>query len=123
MRKVSAILFVVLLANTAYIAAFASPTIFYMANVLLHLVLGSAVFFIVLRYLPRPMQLLSTVVFVSGAWLIWAGAVTENQKILWAHMAVGVVAGGFATRLGTKVSKAIGTWPPIRSVSSGPEPR
>ena len=92
MKKLSAILFVALLANTAYIAAFASPTIFYMANVLLHLVLGSAVFLIVLRYLPRPLQLLAVAVFLTGAWLIWAGAVTENQKILWAHMAVGVVA-------------------------------
>ncbi|MCX6609147.1 MAG: hypothetical protein NTV52_36900, partial [Acidobacteria bacterium] len=92
MKKLSAILFVALLANTAYIAAFASPTIFYMANVLLHLVLGSALFLIVLRYLPRPLQLLSVAVFLTGAWLIWAGAVTENQKILWAHMAVGTVA-------------------------------
>jgi tetratricopeptide (TPR) repeat protein len=33
---------VALLINTAYIAAFASPTIFYMGNVLLHLVLGVA---------------------------------------------------------------------------------
>ena len=33
----AAILFLALLLNTAYIAAFASPTIFYMANVLLHL--------------------------------------------------------------------------------------
>ena len=38
--KWTAALFVLLLVNTAYIAAFASPTIFYMANVLLHLVLG-----------------------------------------------------------------------------------
>ena len=36
----TAVLFIVLLINTAYIAAFASPTIFYMGNVLLHLVLG-----------------------------------------------------------------------------------
>ena len=33
-----AVLFLVLLVNTAYLAAFASPTIFYMSNVLLHLV-------------------------------------------------------------------------------------
>jgi hypothetical protein len=34
--------FAALLVNTGYIAAFASPTIFYMANVLVHLVLGVA---------------------------------------------------------------------------------
>src|SRR5258707_11442000 len=38
--KWTALLFVVLLLNTAYITAFASPTIFYMGNVLLHLLLG-----------------------------------------------------------------------------------
>ncbi|HSF42761.1 MAG TPA: hypothetical protein VLT87_23350, partial [Thermoanaerobaculia bacterium] len=38
----TAILFAVLLVNTAYLAAFASPTIFYMSNVLLHLGLGLA---------------------------------------------------------------------------------
>jgi hypothetical protein len=35
-----AILFLVLLVNTAYVAAFSSATVFYMANVLFHLVLG-----------------------------------------------------------------------------------
>ena len=37
-----AVLFLALLVNTAYLAAFASPTIFYMGNVLLHLGLGLA---------------------------------------------------------------------------------
>ena len=32
--------FVVLLVNTGYIAAFASPTIFYVGNVVAHLVIG-----------------------------------------------------------------------------------
>src|SRR3982750_4669455 len=32
----------VLLLNTAYLAAFASPTVFYFANVVLHIVLGVA---------------------------------------------------------------------------------
>ena len=34
--------FVLLLINTGYISAFASPTVFYMTNVLAHLVLGVA---------------------------------------------------------------------------------
>ena len=37
LRQWTAVLFLVLLINTAYIAAFNSPTIFYMGNVLLHL--------------------------------------------------------------------------------------
>ena len=50
----SAILFIVLLINTAYVAALPSPTIFYMTNVLLHLMLGVvltiAVFFLMKRF-------------------------------------------------------------------------
>ena len=34
--------FIVLLVNTAYVAAFATPSIFYMTNVLIHLGLGLA---------------------------------------------------------------------------------
>jgi len=36
--------FIVFLVNTAYIASFADPTIFYMTNVLIHLGLGSVLF-------------------------------------------------------------------------------
>src|SRR5205085_5900450 len=36
----TAVLFIVLLINTAYLASFNSPTIFYMGNVLFHFVLG-----------------------------------------------------------------------------------
>ena len=35
-------LFLLLIINTAYLAAFASPTIFYMSNVLLHVYGGAA---------------------------------------------------------------------------------
>jgi len=92
MKKLSAILFVALLANTAYIGAFASPTIFYMANVLLHLALGALVFFLGFRFLPRPLQLFAVAVFGTGAWLTYAGAITANNRWLWAHMALGAVA-------------------------------
>ena len=40
--RYAGILLVLLLINTAYIAAFASPTVFYMGNVVLHLALGVA---------------------------------------------------------------------------------
>ena len=36
-----AVLFLALLANTGYVAAFSSPTVFYMTNVLGHVVLGA----------------------------------------------------------------------------------
>jgi hypothetical protein len=51
----TAVLFIVLLVNTAYIASFASPTVFYMGNVFIHLVLGvvlTVAMFYLLRSFP-----------------------------------------------------------------------
>ena len=53
--RYAGVLLVLLLVNTAYIAAFASPTIFYMGNVVLHLALGVALAimaFWVIRRMP-----------------------------------------------------------------------
>ena len=52
MQRAIAFLFLALLANTAYVAAFATPSIFYMANVLLHVGLGFALLIAGRRYLP-----------------------------------------------------------------------
>ncbi len=92
MRKIAAIAFLVLLANTAYIGAFAEPTIFYMGNVLLHLALGAVAFLLGIRYLPRPAAIVSVAVLATGAYLTWYGTILPNQRILWAHIAAGVVA-------------------------------
>ena len=37
-----AVCFIILLVNTAYVAAFATPSVFYMTNVLVHLGMGLA---------------------------------------------------------------------------------
>ncbi|MBL8242130.1 MAG: tetratricopeptide repeat protein [Bryobacterales bacterium] len=91
LRKLAAILFVALVANSAYIGAFAEPTIFYMGNVLLHVALGVVLFLLGLPLLPRPHLLLPLAVFCTGAFLTWNGAVLPNQKVLWAHIAAGVL--------------------------------
>jgi hypothetical protein len=92
----TAILFAVLLINTAYLAAFASPTIFYMTNVLLHLGLGLAlaVAFVLLLWrdpgLRRgliPAAVLLLLGTAAGIWLVVAGNVTQNRGIFWAHVA------------------------------------
>src|SRR5690348_12974772 len=51
--RYSGILLLALLINTAYIAAFASPTIFYMGNVVLHLALGLALTILLFWFLRR----------------------------------------------------------------------
>jgi tetratricopeptide (TPR) repeat protein len=97
--------YVVLLLNTGYIAAFASPTIFYMANVLAHLVLGVllAIGLAVLlardRSLRRPLivpGILFAVALGFGLYLVAVGNLREHRWILTAHI-VSAVLGVVAT--------------------------
>lgn len=85
-----------LLVNSFYLLAFASPTIFYMANVVAHLVLGagaaatlgwllwrSAEF----RARARRAVLVLALGVLSGVLLAWTGALQEFRWLLWAHVA------------------------------------
>jgi tetratricopeptide repeat protein/cytochrome c554/c'-like protein len=104
--KWTAALFVALLVNTAYIAAYAHPTVFYMGNVLVHLVLGLvlAVLFAVLlvrrpdlRAGIAPAAALFLLALLAGLWLTWAGNVFQTRAVLWTHVvsaALGVAALG-----------------------------
>ncbi len=88
----TSLFFLILLLNTAYIAAFPTPTVFYMGNVLLHLVLGVAlaVASVHLAYrrqaLPRIASALFALAFLAGSYLTWAGNVRENRWVLWTHI-------------------------------------
>jgi len=101
------ILFLVLLVNTAYLAAFASPTVFYMANVLLHLVLGVALAIAGAILLWRRPELrtglaaalvpivLFGIALAAGLWLTIEGNLLQYRWVLWTHIAsagLGVVA-------------------------------
>ncbi len=86
---------VVLLINTAYIGAFANPTVFYMGNVLFHLGLGTAIAIAVLILLLRqkelmrgagPAALFFLISAFIGGYLAWAGNLRPNRGILWAHI-------------------------------------
>ena len=79
LRKITAVAFLALLANTAYIGAFAEPTIFYMGNVLLHVALGVVVYLLSIRTLPRLQQIIALAVFATGAFLTWKGAVLREN--------------------------------------------
>ncbi len=106
--KWTALLFVGLLVNTAYVSAFASPTIFYMLNVLLHLVLGvvlAVAFALLLARRPElragivPAALLFLLALLAGVWLAVDGNVLRNRPVYWAH----VVAAGLGVA-------ALGVW-------------
>jgi Flp pilus assembly protein TadD len=90
------VLFLVLLVNTAYLAAFASPTVFYMANVLLHLVLGVALAVAGAVLLWRRPELrtgltaaiaLFAVSLAAGLWLTVQGNILQYRWVLWTHIA------------------------------------
>ncbi|HEX7182249.1 MAG TPA: tetratricopeptide repeat protein [Thermoanaerobaculia bacterium] len=97
----TAVLFLALLVNTAYLAAFAFPTIFYMSNVLLHLVLGIALAVALGLLLVRgpelrkgmaPALALFLVALIAGVWLAAAGNVRENRVVFWAHVIAAALA-------------------------------
>jgi tetratricopeptide (TPR) repeat protein len=88
-----------LLINTAYIAVAASPTIFYMANVLLHVGLGAAVW-MAAAWLVRtatgpartPFRIATLALTAAVAFavvLIWRGNLAEMRWALVAHIAAG----------------------------------
>ena len=93
--------FVVLLVNTAYVWAFASPTIFYITNVLLHLGLGLAVSIggaVLLARDPSVRKWLGTaglamaVALGFGIFLTIWGNVHDHAWELRAHIVAGIVA-------------------------------
>lgn len=100
----TAVLFILLLINTAYLAAFAFPTVFYMGNVLLHLVLGVVLAIAAAVLLRRRPELrngmtaalvLFGIALAAGLWLAVAGNVFQNRWLLWTHIiaaGLGVIA-------------------------------
>src|SRR5687768_3032001 len=92
--------FGVLLINSAYLAAFASPSLFYFSNIVLHIALGIALTIVALRRfrlrekgwgagLAATWALLAIAV-VSGAALVFAGATTQNAWLLHGHIITSV---------------------------------
>ena len=90
----------VLLLNSGYLAAFAHPTIFYMANVLGHLVLGVvlAIAFAILltrdaglRRRSAASTLLFAIALGFGLWLTWYGNIREHAWALRAHIVAAVL--------------------------------
>jgi hypothetical protein len=92
--------FIVLLVNSAYIAAFADPTIFYMGNVLAHLVIGVllAVLFGALLLRDQgvlrgagPSALFFAIALGFGLYLVGVGNIREHQWVLRTHIIAAVI--------------------------------
>ncbi|MEO8594888.1 MAG: tetratricopeptide repeat protein [Candidatus Solibacter sp.] len=84
----------VLIVNSGYIAAFGDPTIFYVANVLLHLGLGLALMLVALAWLKRrPVECgLFLLCGVPALYLAVKGNTRDQFFVLWAHMALAFLA-------------------------------
>jgi tetratricopeptide (TPR) repeat protein len=117
--------FVVLLVNTAYISAFASPTIFYMTNVLFHLGLGTALAIGLLilfkgnpelrRGLGVPTALFVVSALFAGALAI-LGNTVDHRWILWTHIttaSLGLLA--LIPYVWRKASEHAGGWRTLRN--------
>jgi len=80
--------FLVLLANAFYLWTSSAATIFYMGNAVLHLVLGVAVFAVVMRVLQpeRPWRLIAAAAALLGLFLaIWGQHVRSSLGAMGAH--------------------------------------
>jgi Flp pilus assembly protein TadD len=85
-------LLLVTVLNAAYVAAAPSPTIFYIGNVLLHLILGAAsVVWLGRTYRSNARVVPLLLAGVLGVYLIFAGATTDHRAILLAHIALAVI--------------------------------
>ena len=102
LRTVVAVSLLLLVVNAGYIWAFATPSIFYMGNVLAHLALGIIVCAAGLALLARdgdlrrgiPIRLATlalAVAFGFGAYLVYKGNVRELHWALQSHIVASIV--------------------------------
>jgi Flp pilus assembly protein TadD len=81
-----------LIGNAAYIAALPSATVFYVANVLLHLLVGAVgVVWLIRRYGWNANTALLGLSALIGAYLIYGGATIDHRWIVGAHIAFAVI--------------------------------
>ena len=101
-EQLIAITFLALLVNAGYIGSFATASVFYMGNILLHLVVGTllAIAFLLLFKKKREMAEgaptalgFFIVCFLAGIYLTWKGSLFELRWVMWMH----VIAGGLGT--------------------------
>src|SRR5579871_5303691 len=92
--RLTGLLLLFLIVNTAYIAAIPSATIFYMGNVVLHLVLGAVLAVLVIRLLPhlRIAGSLFLIAAAAGLYLAVRGNTTPHRWVLQIHIALAAVA-------------------------------
>lgn len=79
-------LFAAFLLNLAVVVGFPSASIFYMTNVGLHLVLGTAVVVMIARKNVAAGLSLATGLLI--AWMAWTQVLHEYRWFVWVHVAI-----------------------------------
>ena len=96
LAKWVAVCFIILLVNTAYVAAFATPSVFYMTNVLIHLGMGLALSIGLVFLLRKDSALrngipaaigLFAIAVIFALYLVKAGNTTDHRWAFWSHIA------------------------------------
>ena len=89
---------ILLIANSGYIAAFPRPTVFYMANVVLHLALGVGLMAAALPLARRYPREAGAFVLAGlpALYLAVQGNTLDHRWVLWLHIALALIAVGFA---------------------------
>ena len=94
MRRVAGWALVLLAVNAAYLAAFAHATIFYEANVLLHLGLGLALALVAARYVREYPAECSVFLAAAAAalYLVFKGNTYDQRLVLRLHILLAEIA-------------------------------
>ncbi|HEY1495168.1 MAG TPA: tetratricopeptide repeat protein [Candidatus Solibacter sp.] len=93
-QQIGAYSLVLLILTGAYLAAFADASIFYEANVLLHLGLGLALVAAAIKWVPRYPRECGAFLLcaIPAAYLAIRGNTLQHRWVLWLHIALAVVA-------------------------------
>jgi hypothetical protein len=79
--------------NLAIVVGFPAATIFYMGNVLLHLLLGTALLWLIVKAMSgRPALLVfGLLALISGIMLAYLGNITETRWLFWTHIVLSTI--------------------------------
>ncbi len=105
---------VALVINSAYLAAYAQPSIFYMTNVLAHIFGGALVvagLMWVLRRENRPAMLMLGGALGIGVWMAVRGNTSDQAWVLYAHIAVAIAGVGLISKQYRLALACLAIWP------------
>ena len=106
-QRLTIVIGVLFAINLAIVVGFEAATIFYMGNVVMHLVLGVAAVALAVQY-RWSLRWLGACSLLSGLALAWFGNLSTNRPLLWAHIALSFVGAAILLR------ELWRTMPPLR---------